>query len=66
MTLAFLNLGVPEILILLLVLLLFHFVVADYGKSTILGYWGSLMLSIFLSPFAAIVIIWIMKARKTE
>ena len=50
--------GIPEILVLLLGILIF-WAVANFGKNTSLGFWGSLLLAIFTTPVIAFFIILI-------
>lgn len=50
--------GTTEILILLIAVLIF-WSVANFGKNTSLGFWGSLLLAIFTTPVIAFFIILI-------
>ncbi|SER62769.1 hypothetical protein [Pedobacter rhizosphaerae] len=59
MTLAFINLGTPEILLILSLACISLIAVAAYGKNTILGFFGSLLLAIIITPIPAFVIIWL-------
>jgi len=65
MTLGFLNIGAPEI-ILIIVALFFVIAIGNYGKDTALGYWGSILLSIFVTPLVAFIVITILKFRKAR
>ncbi len=51
-------LGISEIFVLLIALLIF-WSVANFGKNTSLGFWGSLLLAIFTTPIIAFLIILI-------
>jgi hypothetical protein len=62
MTLAYLNMGTAEI-VLLLIMVVSIGAVAQYGKNTILGFWGSLALAILASPLAAFIVIAIIRYR---
>lgn len=57
-TISAIMLGIPEILVLLLGILIF-WSVANFGKNTSLGFWGSLLLAIFTTPVIAFFIILI-------
>lgn len=65
MTLGFLNIGAPEI-ILIVVGLFFVIAIGNYGKDTALGYWGSILLSILATPLIAFIVITILKFRKAR
>lgn len=62
MLLTFFNLGTPEMVIILIILLVIM-AVGNYGKNTALGYWGSVLLSILSTPLVAFIIISIIKFR---
>lgn len=62
MLLTFLNIGIPEI-VLMLIILLIIMAVGNYGKNTALGYWGSVLLSVLSTPLVAFIIISIIKSR---
>ena len=49
----------------LIILIGFILVIAlgNYGKNTALGYWGSILLSIFVTPIFAFIIISYLKRR---
>lgn len=55
--------GISEILIVLLGILIF-WAVANFGKNTSLGFWGSLLLAIFTTPIIAFLIILIFFKRR--
>jgi hypothetical protein len=56
-------LGIAEILLILICLALI-IAVANYGKDTALGYWGTVVLALFTSPLVAFLIIWIFLKNK--
>lgn len=63
----FLNLGPGEIIIIPLLCLLIFFIferIGNYGKDTALGYWGSILLAVTVSPVAAFLIILFIKGRR--
>lgn len=62
MILTFLNLGIIEIVFVLITLLII-IAVGNYGKNTALGYWGSVLLSVLSTPLVAFIIISILKSR---
>lgn len=62
MTLAYMNLGTAEI-ILILVAFIFILVIGNYGRHTALGYWGSVLLAILSTPVVAFIIISILRYR---
>ena len=64
MILAFAGIGTFEIIVILLALFL-TIAVGNYGRDTKLGYWGSVLLSIFSSPIVAAIIIYAIKPKKT-
>ena len=66
MLLTFLNLGITEIILIISLFLLMIIAMGNYGKNTALGYWGSVLLSILSSPIVALIIISILKARKSS
>ena len=63
MKLAFLDLGSTEFILILLVLIVLIIAVGNYGKNTVLGYRGSVLLSLLASPLVAVIIIRIIKLR---
>lgn len=65
MTLAFLGLGAMEIVIILIVLFLI-IAVANYGRDTALGYWGTLILSLITSPVVGFIVVLILKNSKPK
>jgi ABC-type transport system involved in multi-copper enzyme maturation permease subunit len=65
MTLAFLNLGGGEVLIVVLALF-FIIALGNYGKDTIFGYWGSVLLAIFTTPLIAFIILAYVKSKAAK
>jgi len=63
MTLAFFDLSILEVLLIVLDIILIIWV-ARLGKDTALGYFGTLLIAIFGSPLLALVIILILKTRQ--
>jgi len=64
MTLAFLNLSTIEVIAILTILLLVIVAVGRYGRDTILGYGGSVLLSLLTTPLVAFIVISFIKPRK--
>lgn len=62
MILAFLNMGGMELVIVLISLLLI-IVLGNYGKDTALGYWGTILLSVFLTPIVALAVVLYLKNK---
>jgi ABC-type transport system involved in multi-copper enzyme maturation permease subunit len=62
MILAFLNMGAAEILVVLIGLILI-IALGNYGRNTTLGYWGSILLSIIVTPVIAFFIISYLKRK---
>jgi ABC-type transport system involved in multi-copper enzyme maturation permease subunit len=62
MILAFLNMGAAEILVVLIGLILI-IALGNYGRNTALGYWGSILLSIIVTPVIAFFIISYLKRK---
>lgn len=65
MTLAFLNLGFPEMILIGLGLLLI-IAIGNYGRNTALGYTGSIILAVLSTPLVAFIIIAIIKGRENK
>ncbi len=65
MTLAFLNLGPVEIVILLAITITVIVAIGNYGKRTALGYSGSVLLSVLATPLIALIVISILRAKKS-
>jgi hypothetical protein len=65
MTLAFFEFGFVEIL-LLLIAILFTIWVGKLGKETDLGYWGTIILAIFTTPFVALVVVLFLRYKKSS
>jgi hypothetical protein len=57
------SLGKAE-LIIIAVALIPILALGNYGRGTALGYWGSVLLSIFSTPLIAFIIILYLKTRK--
>ncbi len=64
MTLAFLNIGPIEIVIILVVALSVIIAIGNYGKHTALGYSGSVLLAVLATPLTAFIVISILRLRK--
>lgn len=67
MLLDFVNFGIWEIIIITFVIFVAFFIfeqIGKYGEDTALGFWGSVLLAVFVSPIAALLIIFIIKPRK--
>ncbi len=65
MTLAFLNLGPVEIVVLLAITISVIVAIGNYGKRTALGYSGSILLSVLATPITAFIVIGILRAKKS-
>ncbi len=65
MTLAFFDFGIIGILLIVLDIILIIWV-AQLGKSTALGYFGTLLIAIFGSPLLALIIVLILKTRSSK
>ena len=63
MTLAFLGIGGGELVLIVLIALAVFWGIGNYGKDTALGYRGSVLLSMVLTPLVAFAIIRIIKSR---
>lgn len=57
------GIGIAEILLLLLAILILY-AVGKFGQNTSLGFWGSIILSLFISPLLVFLIILIFLKRK--
>ncbi len=64
MTLAFLNIGPIEIVIILVIALSVIIAIGNYGKRTALGYSGSVLLAVLATPLTAFIVISILRLRK--
>jgi hypothetical protein len=62
MTLALHGLGAQEVL-LIIVSLLFVVLLGNYGKNTVFGYWGSVLLAMFTTPIIAFIILYYVKNK---
>lgn len=58
------SLGKAE-LIIIAILLIPILALGNFGRNTALGYWGSVLLSIFSTPLGAFLIILYLKTRKS-
>ena len=65
MTLAFFDFGILGVLLIILDIILIIWV-AQLGKSTSLGYFGTLLIAIFGSPILALIVVLILKLRKSK
>ena len=65
MTLAFIDIGAQELIIILLILILI-IPLAKYGKDTALGYWGTVLLAIFASPLIALIVVFVLRRRTVK
>ena len=65
MTLAFIDIGAQELILILLILILI-ISVARYGKNTALGYWGTILLALFASPLIALIVVLILRRRTVK
>jgi hypothetical protein len=63
MTFAYLGIGVPE-MIFIVMGVLFIIAVGNYGRDTQLGYLGSVLLAIITSPIVAFIVIYYLKYRE--
>jgi len=59
MTLAYLNVSGPEIILIISYFLLIIWA-GDYGRNTVLGYWGTIIIGLFASPVLAFAIVYIL------
>lgn len=48
------------------VALLMVIAVANYGRDTVFGYWGSLLLCFVVSPIVVFLILYIIKNKKSQ
>ena len=64
MTLTFLNVGTPELTILLAGLLFLLIAVGNFGKDTPLGYWGSILLSVIATPVVGFFVVLLLRSRR--
>jgi hypothetical protein len=65
MTLAFLNIGIFEIVIILAIIITMVIAIGNYGKRTALGYGGSVLLSILATPLTAFIVISVLRIKKS-
>ncbi len=63
MTLAFFDLSILEILLIVFDIALIIWI-AQLGKTTSLGYFGTLLIAIFGTPLLALVVVLILKSRQ--
>ncbi|PRY53234.1 hypothetical protein B0I27_104244 [Arcticibacter pallidicorallinus] len=64
MALTFLNIGTSEVVILLVIVLLMVIAIGHYGRNTILGYWGSIIVAILASPLVAFIVVFMLRRKK--
>jgi hypothetical protein len=64
MTLAFINFGAVE-LVYIIIYVLLVFTIGNYGRNTVLGYLGSILLAIFFTPLIAFIVIVILRAKRS-
>lgn len=64
MSLAFLNISPPEIVLIFLTLIVVVMGIGNYGRYTALGYRGSVLLTILTTPLVAFIVIGILRRRK--
>lgn len=62
MTLAYLNASGTEIIFIISYFLLIIWA-GDYGRNTVLGYWGTIMIGLFASPLLAFAVVYILNNR---
>ena len=62
MTLAYLTASGQEIIFIISYFLLIIWA-GDYGRNTVLGYWGTIMIGLFASPLLAFAIVYILNNR---
>jgi len=62
MTLAYLNISGPEVILIFSYFLLIIWV-GHYGRQTALGYWGTIMIALFASPLLAFAIVYFLNNR---
>ncbi|SMC94518.1 hypothetical protein [Pedobacter nyackensis] len=65
MTLATFGLGGGEVLIIVLALF-FIIALGNYGKNTVFGYWGSVLLAIVTTPLIAFAILAYVKYKAAK
>lgn len=62
MTLAFYGIGGGEAIIIILALF-FIILLGNYGRNTVFGYWGSVLLAIITTPLIAFAILAYVKSK---
>lgn len=65
MMLAFNGVGVEEILLILSALIII-ILLGNYGKNTVFGYWGSVLLGIFATPLIAFIILAYIRKKSAK
>jgi len=65
MTLSFNGIGAAEILLIIFALSI-TILLANYGKNTVFGYWGSALLGICITPLLAFVLLNYLKNKSTN
>lgn len=63
MTLAYLNISGPEVILIILYFLLIIWA-GHYGRHTVLGYWGTIMIGLFASPLLAFAIVFYLRSTR--
>ncbi|GAA4315897.1 hypothetical protein GCM10023149_12690 [Mucilaginibacter gynuensis] len=59
------GIGIPEILIIAAAIALI-IGIGNYGRNTVFGYWGSVLLALFTSPIVAFIILYVVKTRTAK
>ena len=62
MTLAYLNVSGTEVIFIISYFLLIIWA-GHYGRNTVLGYWGTIMIGLFASPVLAFAIVYILNNK---
>ena len=65
MTLSSIGIGAQEVL-LIITSLLFIVLIGNYGKNTVFGYWGSVLLAMFTTPIIAFIILYYVKSKPAK
>lgn len=65
MMLAVIGIGAQELL-LIIISLLFIVLIGNYGKNTVFGYWGSILLAMFTTPIIAFIILYYVKNKAVK
>ncbi len=62
MALAYLNVSGTEVIFIISYFLLIIWA-GHYGRNTVLGYWGTIMIGLFASPLLAFTIVYILNRK---